>query len=177
MEASPAAHGPNPPICASGLLEGPQCGLSHAEKTHRRPSAAGNSCPLPSQAFWKLPPLPSLRGPQTRSSAIRGGGTWWWWVGAMPGRFIDSTSVVSTHPQNDPESLHFSLFKDSTPTPSPPLGCWSVFPLVLANNYSGIEALGGMVGRGPLCGPRGSQSAPCPSPWQPLSPWTMSTGK
>lgn len=45
MEASPAGHGPNPPICASGLLEGPQCGLSHAEKTHRRPSVAGNKCP------------------------------------------------------------------------------------------------------------------------------------
>lgn len=26
-------------------------------------------------------------------------------------------------------------------------------------------------------GPRGAQNAPCPSPWQPLSPWTMSTGK
>lgn len=74
---------------------------------------------LPSQAFWKLPPLPSLRGPQARSFAITGGGTWWRWARAMPGWFIDSTSVVSTHPQNDPESLHFSLFKDSTFTPSP----------------------------------------------------------
>lgn len=34
----------------------------------------------------------------------------------------------------------------------PPLVCWSVFPLVLANIYSGLEALVGMVGRGPLWG-------------------------
>lgn len=74
---------------------------------------------LPSQAFWKLPPLPSLRGPQARSFAITGGGTRWRRARAMPGWFTDSTSVVSTHPQNDPESLHFSLFKDSTFTPSP----------------------------------------------------------
>lgn len=93
----------------------------------------------------------------------------------MLGQFTDSTSVVSIHPQNDPGSLRFSLFKDSTPPL--PLACWSVFPPVSDNNYSGIEAHGGMVGRRPLRGPRGSQSAPCPSPWQPLSPWTMSTGK
>lgn len=129
--------------------------------------------PAPTQVLGTSSPAQPER-PKARSSAIAGDGTWWWWAGAMLGLFIDSTSVVSIHSRNDPESLHFHLFKDSTP--HPPLVCWSVFPPVL-DNYSGMEALGGMVGRGALWGPRGSQSAPCPSPWQPLSPWTMSTGK
>lgn len=91
--------------------------------------------------------------PKARSSAIAGGGTWWWWAGAMLG--------LSIHSQNDPESLYFSLLKDSTP--HPPLVCWSVFPPVL-DNCSGIEALGGMVGRGALWGPRGVSECTLPVP-------------
>ena len=56
----------------------------------------------------------------------------------MLGRFVDPTAVVSLRPPNDRGSLHVSLSKGSNPTPS--LVCWSVFPPVLDNNYSGVEA-------------------------------------
>lgn len=67
VEAGPARHGPKPPICASGLLEGSQCGLSRAGKSLE--AALGCMQQLspglfPRQAFWKHPrhPLPNLRG-------------------------------------------------------------------------------------------------------------------
>lgn len=123
-EASQAGHGPNPPICASGLLEGSRRGLSHAGKTRRRPFAAGDSCPLdscPNSGFGNFLPCPAREARKADHLHCRGG-TWRRRAGAVLGLFTDSTSAVSARSQNDPESLHSSL---RTPPHTLPcvLGC------------------------------------------------------
>ena len=175
---------PNHQFVLLGCLRATNMTSTVRGRVHRQPALCGGRLLspglLPQPRFsGNFLSCPVWEAPRARSPAIAGGGTWWWGggvEGSHAGTVLDSTAGVSLAPQRTGGHCRVSLSKGSTPTPTPRV-------LVCFPSCFGRQSLrrgspwGGMVGRGPVWGPRGSQRAPCPSPWQPLSPWTMSTGK
>lgn len=166
---------PNHQFVLLSCSRAPRVASAMQSRAHRQPSAAGNSSPgdsSPTSGFLETSSPVQPEGPLRQLICHQkvkpgDGGR------SRAGWFIGSTLVVPICPQKDHLLLHCRLFKGCTLTPRLCAGLFSLLFWVITQASKPVVGWWG----GGHSGERGSQSPPCPSPWQPLSPWTMSTGK